>query len=47
LEILGNIKYEGDIYPEYDITFDIGRYERKVRNGRKGRKEERKTGRKR
>ena len=32
LEILGNMKIEGDIYPEIDITFDIGKDTNKVRN---------------
>ena len=32
LEILGNLKIEGDIYPEYDITFDLGKTSNKLRN---------------
>ena len=32
IEIVGNMKIQGDIYPEYDITFDIGKDTNKLRN---------------
>jgi len=32
LEMIGNFKIQGDIYPEFDRSFDFGRIDNKIRN---------------